>query len=422
MTAIHPPIAEQRVNEALPVALTILMISSAFAVFEPSPFDLLSLLLLAAAAVAGLRLPRPAMVPLAFAILFLLGNLLAFVEVSDFAKAARYTAISAYMFLIWILFTALFYHDAARLFGTFWRAYLIAGLISAIIGIAAFMHLLPDADLFLKHGRAKGLFKDPNVYGPFLVPVVLYAANRLFSTDGAKRWLYACALTILLTGLLLGFSRAAWGNLVVATLLLMTIRLTVTRSLRLLVGYLVSGGLIVGMLAIGIAALLQLPSVAQMMEKRATLVQPYDVGETGRFGTQKRALLLGLEKPLGTGPGEIRDEFARYPHNVYLLVLVENGWLGLAGFMGFLFSQLALGLRYLKTISRRPVGNAVDDSILIIVAVLLTTALQSLFIDTLHWRHLFMLLGVMTGSLLWAVKRSGTAPGDLGGAGQHPYR
>ncbi len=403
MTTTYPLKTEDQLAAVLPVALTVLMISGAFAIVEPSPFDLLSLLMLAGIAAAGLRLPRPAMLPLAWAIVFLLANLISFVEVSDFAKASRYTAISAYMFLIWILFTALSYYDARTLLRAFWRGYLIAALISAIVGIAAFMHLLPDADLFLKHGRAKGLFKDPNVYGPFLVPVVLYTATRFFASTGLRQLLHAGALAILLVGLLLGFSRAAWGNLVVATLVLMFARLAVTRSLRLLVSYVVSGGIIIGLLIIGIAALMQMPSVAQMMEKRATLVQSYDVGETGRFGTQKRALLLGLEKPLGTGPGEVRDEFARYPHNVYLLVLVENGWLGLAGFVAFLFSQLALGLRYLRHISHRPIDNEVDESIIIVFAVLLTTALQSLFIDTLHWRHLFMLLGVMTGSILWMI-------------------
>ena len=409
MTATPRLDASRAAARHLPAMLLVLMVSSAFAVVEPSPFDILSLLLFGLTAFVGLKLPRQVGLPLLLAILFLLANLLSFVEVSDFAKAARYTAISAYMFVIWLLFASLFYRDAQTMQRMFWRGYLIAALISAVIGIAAFLHLLPDAELFLKHGRAKGLFKDPNVYGPFLVPVVLWVGTRLFAVEGIRRLGYAVALAILLAGLLLGFSRAAWGNMVVATLVLMLTRLTVTRSLRLLVSYVVSGGVALGLLIIGIAALLQVPAVSQMMEKRASLVQEYDVGETGRFGTQKRALLLGLQKPLGTGSGEVRDEFARYPHNVYLLTLVENGWLGMASFAAFLLLQLGAGFRYLRDIGHHDIDNSVDETIVIVFAVLLTTILQSLFIDTLHWRHLFILLGVMMGSIYWS-RRQWLAP------------
>lgn len=409
MTATPRLDASRAAARHLPAMLLVLMVSSAFAVVEPSPFDILSLLLFGLTAFAGLKLPRQVGLPLLLAILFLLANLLSFVEVSDFAKAARYTAISAYMFVIWLLFASLFYRDAATMQRMFWRGYLIAALISAVIGIAAFLHLLPDAELFLKHGRAKGLFKDPNVYGPFLVPVVLWVGTRLFAVEGTRRLAHAVALAILLAGLLLGFSRAAWGNMVVATLVLMLTRLAVTRSLRLLVSYVVSGGVALGLLIIGIAALLQVPAVSQMMEKRASLVQEYDVGETGRFGTQKRALLLGLQKPLGTGSGEVRDEFARYPHNVYLLTLVENGWLGMASFTAFLLLQLGAGFRYLRDIGHHDIDNSVDETIVIVFAVLLTTILQSLFIDTLHWRHLFILLGVMMGSIYWS-RRQWLAP------------
>ncbi|MGV6816747.1 MAG: O-antigen ligase family protein [Thiotrichales bacterium] len=405
MFATSPLTAQQHIGRHLPAMLTVLMVSAAFAIIEPSPFDILSLLVFGALVLVGLRLPRQLELSFLLAVLFLMANLMSFVEVSDFAKAARYTAISAYMFILWLLFTSLFYQDAEAMQRMFWRGYLIAALLSALIGIAAFLHLLPNADLFLKHGRAKGLFKDPNVYGPFLVPAILWCGLRLFASNGAKQLGYILMLGILLVGLLLGFSRAAWGNLIMATFILLITRLVLSRSLHLLVSYVISGGVILGVLIISMTALLQLPEVSQMMEKRATLVQPYDVGETGRFGIQKRALLLGLEKPLGIGSGEVRDEFARYPHNVYVLTLVENGWLGMVSFAGFLLLQLAIGFHYLRDITRRSVSDPVDETIIVVFAVLLTTIMQSLFIDTLHWRHLFFLLGVMTGSIYWSRNR-----------------
>ncbi len=405
MFATSPLDARQYIVRHLPAMLAMLMASAALAFIEPSPFDILALLTFGALVLAGLRLPRQLELSILLAILFLMANLMSFVEVSDFAKAARYTAITAYMFVVWLLFTSLFYQDAESMQHMFWRGYLIAALLSALIGIAAFLQVLPNAELFLKHDRAKGLFKDPNVYGPFLVPAILWSSLRLFASTGVKQLGYILMLGILLLGLLLGFSRAAWGNLVLATLVLMVANLMVARSLQRLVSYVISSGVILGVLIISMTALLQIPMVSQMMEKRATLVQSYDVGETGRFGIQKRALLLGLEKPLGIGSGEVRDEFSRYPHNVYVLTLVENGWLGMVSFAAFLLLQLAIGFHYLRDMRQRAVSGPIDETILVVFAVLFTTILQSLFIDTLHWRHFFILLGVMTGSIYWSRNR-----------------
>ena len=44
------------------------------------------------------------------------------------------------------------------------------------LGIVGYFDLLPGAhELLTRYGRATGPFKDPNVFGPFLVPALVYA-------------------------------------------------------------------------------------------------------------------------------------------------------------------------------------------------------------------------------------------------------
>ena len=38
-----------------------------------------------------------------------------------------------------------------------------------------------------RYGRATGLFKDPNVFGPFLVPALIYGLSRLTRRAFARR-------------------------------------------------------------------------------------------------------------------------------------------------------------------------------------------------------------------------------------------
>ncbi len=49
------------------------------------------------------------------------------------------------------------------------RAYLLAALLATVAGYIGFFHLLPGADIFLDGVRVSATFKDPNVYGPFLI-------------------------------------------------------------------------------------------------------------------------------------------------------------------------------------------------------------------------------------------------------------
>ena len=66
--------------------------------------------------------------------------------------------------------------------------------------------------------RAQGLFKDPNVFGPFLIPAALIALEEALRPRvlGVRRPAAVARTRVLVLGILFAFSRAGWLNLAVA--------------------------------------------------------------------------------------------------------------------------------------------------------------------------------------------------------------
>jgi len=81
-------------------------------------------------------------------------------------------------------------------------------------GYVGFFHLIPQYALFLDNERVSATFKDPNVYGPFLIfPLLLLIIG--FMTRGI-RITGLVIMAALLGGLFLSFSRGAWIHFIVS--------------------------------------------------------------------------------------------------------------------------------------------------------------------------------------------------------------
>ena len=187
--------------------------------FDPAPVDAVIAVLVAVALVTGRidlrRVPAPALVLVG---VLLAVNLVSGVAVDDIPLAAQYFSITLYLavFAVWLCS----YLAAQRRVRLVVGAYVAGAAVSALLGTLALVSAIPGlpADLFVAYGtRATGLFQDPNVFGPFLVPAALIMLEETLIPRLLRlgRPLSAVLFAVLTIGVLLSYSRAAWLNLVV---------------------------------------------------------------------------------------------------------------------------------------------------------------------------------------------------------------
>jgi O-antigen ligase len=246
--------------------------------------------------------------------------------------------------------------------------------------------------------RARGPFKDPNVYGPFLVPVAVFAVSRM-ATGGKHGATFYLPLFVLISfGLLISFSRGAWLNYFGSLALFGTLLFLSDRGAASRVRIMLVGLVLLCCAATMVVAAVSNERVAGLFFQRTAIVQKYDIAEGGRFAAQQRAIQTAAARPWGIGPGRSDEEFGLEPHNLYLHVLVEGGWLSGIGFYGLILFSFYRA---------RPLfGQHFPFRIEAFVAVssLVGILSQSFFIDSTHWRHLWLLMAMLWG--LVAISRN----------------
>jgi hypothetical protein len=278
------------------------------------------------------------------------------------------------------------------------RAYTAIAVISAIVGTLGYLGILHiGVDLTL-YGRAKALFKDPNVFGPFLILPAVAALQRLLFGTRRQILVNGTIVLILLIGVFVSFSRAAWGNLLGSAVLMFLLSFALEANARDKVRMIIIAmvGIICVLVALG--GLLSIPSVGRLFTERASVEQNYDSGENGRFGRQGFAFELALAHPLGIGPGEFRTlRNTEEPHDTYANVLHVYGWGGALCYYGLIIMTLirGLGALFKRSANRR--------LLIPLMSVYIPLVIEAGIIDIDHWRHYFLLLGVLWG--LMAVSR-----------------
>jgi O-antigen ligase len=231
--------------------------------------------------------------------------------------------------------------------------------------------------------RLTFLFSDPNVYGAYLVSAfVLYAALLIKSCEtrvqNTKLLAFCFALALLLFAILLTGSRGAYlqGILVMVLFLLLERKNLKAYMFRTIVPI---------MLFVVVSSYLIMSTVDETSLNRLT------ASDLPRIENLSFAKELLSERDLhsiliGTGNGSYEsfspDGFSA--HNIYLRLIIENGVLGLSLFLFFLFG---VGYRIFRH-ERSIVTHAVFASVIGILV-------HGLFIDTLHWRHFWLLLGLL---------------------------
>lgn len=399
----HPQRAALRLVGSGMVAFGVFL--SGFVISEPAPYELMMAVQIALWFLLGLKISRPVAPLLILLLLFNVGGILSLTVMADISEGPMYMAVSTFLALSAVFYAAIIEDGHQRLLLIF-RAWVAGALITAILGILGYFHAFAGAEIFTLYDRAKGAFQDPNVFGPYLVAPALYLMYRLLSGSLARAPLYIAGLLVLTLGIFLSFSRAAWGLYLFATLMLVAVMLLKERTaaFRLKIFSLSLAAMVLLIVAIG--GVLQSKKVDELFLNRAKLVQSYDGARLGRFERHKIGFLMAMERPLGLGPMVLGKMFGEDEHNIWLKSLTTYGWLGFVCYVTLIWSTLIIGFRSL--LRERP-----WQPYLMIAWILIAGhALIGNVIDIDHWRHVYLLFGIVWGcfALEQRHRRDRTAP------------
>jgi len=366
------------------------ILASPFVFIEPSPYEVFVGLLALGAFAAGVTVERKVMPLLFLLLIWNVSGLAALVPVIHDRDAVMFVVISFYMAVTAIVFACLFARDSVRRLEIMRTAHILAGLIAAIIGIVGYFDLVPGAwDNFTLYNRAKATFKDPNVFGPYLILPVLFLIQGLL-IKGLK-FRYVAAALIILVALLLTFSRAAWGHFVFSAALMVALMFAASSSARFrarLASFSVLTALGVGVL---VAGMLSVGTIGDVFKERASLIQEYDVGGGGRFTKQEDSIPVLLERPNGLGPYQFRNFYGQDPHDVYLNAFSSYGWVGGISYAILVIFTLWAG--YANVLKRTPW----QPYFIAALATYTGVAFEGFVVDTDHWRHYYLLMGIVWG-------------------------
>jgi len=369
------------------VALGFLIFGVVFS--QPALPDLVFGLIILVAVLTGgerwtLRRAPPVVVYLLGAIFVI--NVVAAAWARSLPEAALFITITGYLIAFGLWLTA--YVDSADRARRVMECVTIGATVIAVFTLLALFLPFPGRHLLTYYSatRAKGLFEDPNVFGAFMsIPLGLMLAElvepRLLSWR--RRWLF---LVLIVSGaaVLFSFSRAAWLN---AVLLLVTMIAVYAVRRR-------GGRQAIATVGVGFAVAAILIPIVLFTGSSSFLVgrvqfQSYD---NARFHGQDASLQLARTHVFGIGPGQYAQTVGIAAHSTYLRALGEEGVLGFTLIVALFLVTLILAW-----------GNVVAGRTTFGISASLLFGLwvgliaNSIFIDTLHWRHLWLVAG-----LIWA--------------------
>lgn len=359
-----------------------------FVFVEPAPYDLFLALVIPLWMLLGLSVPRAASPLILLMILFLAGGVLAASQAKHLDEQPIYLAVSAFLALSACFFACLIAQDRKKL-DVLTSAWMGAAVVTSLLGICGYFGL--TGELFVKYGRASGGFQDPNVFGPFLIFPFLLLVRRVLAGSARDVVLSGGLALVIFAGVFLSFSRATWalallGALMIGALLFMTERSPLMRARYIGLG--AAGAVLVVLL---VAVALSIPAVSELFQERAQVVQDYDSGYMGRFERHAVGFNMMLDYPLGIGAMEFGKIFGEDEHDIWLKALTTYGWLGFAAFLTLVVWTLLAGLPLLfRTSDLQPIAQ-------VAYITFLGHILMATVIDIDHWRHFFLLFGILWG-------------------------
>lgn len=357
------------------------MLTSAYVSIEPAPTDILLILATCIALLLNrFYVSKQMMLGIVILLLFSIANFMSIWVAYKAEDGLNYFIITLYLMITWLGIVGFGEIYGARVAEKIMSYYAIGAGVTALFAFGVYFELIQGRSEWFLFERIKLFFKDPNVFGPYFVLPAVYMFGLL---EQRRRFIYAILLVLFVGAVFISFSRAAWLNLAIAMLiyyLLPRIKKHHWRS-----GLTVYLGIVAVVIVI---AVLKNRTLLMQFTERAS-IQHYD---SERFASQEIAWREGVLSPLGKGPGQSDALLAIAPHNVYARIFYENGWLGLGMLIIFLLVTLYVCMRKFHSIRYGYVYR-------ICFAVVVGHIVNGFFIDTLHWRHFWVVLALAWISL-----------------------
>ncbi len=392
------PIARGLSAKSLGLALVWLTMALSSVVFaEPAPYDALMIGLMVLLPMLGLVTFSNGLV-LFLAAWLVLGaaGLISAVGSGAIDVSVKHIAITIFLSISAALIAAFVRNNPERHTRLIISGLLFASLLAVVAGAIGYFNLLPGAnELFTKFGRTRGTFKDPNVFGPFLVPALLYCVHSMATARAGRAIVMGLLAGLFFLGLLVSFSRGAWLNAGIALTVYAYMVFVVSRSnlFRLKLLAIVAFALCGAMLAI--AGAMQIESIGDLVRARASFTMEYDTGPEGRFGGQLLALKTIAISPMGIGAREFaRVLHGQDVHNVYLSMFLNAGWIGGFLYLSIVMATIIAGFRYALH------ANPTQGIFIVMLSAFVGLAAEGLIVDTDHWRHFFVIIGLVWGLML----------------------
>jgi putative inorganic carbon (HCO3(-)) transporter len=300
---------------------------------------------------------------------------------------------------------------------------LSTGALAALHGIYQFLLQVGPEEfvLFGRFLRAYGTFEQPNPYAGYLgltfpLAVGLVVAAMVTIGNRARGWWLAWAAgtgTLMLTAIVMSWSRGAWLGVAVAAVAMFAA--VVARSSRVvllgaLFAFIVIYGLSAGGLSLAPASVVQrfadfLPYLG-VMDVRGVEVTDANFAVLERMAHWQSALEMWKDHLwLGVGIGNYEPVYAQYAlplwalplghaHNYYLNVAAEAGFLGLAAYLFLWGAALLVSWQATRRATGWHWGVALG-----VLGVLVHLSVHNFF-DNLYvhgiYLHVAILLGIGT--------------------------
>jgi hypothetical protein len=411
LPAVETP-ANALADKLLHVVLYITLLSSFYVIIEPAPYEYLAAVLGFACVLARVSVPR-LVLPLFVLLLIrdaggaigllkildsgwmrLQGEPTVHPETFDYPDSIRFLATSFYLGLSGVMIACIASQDTMRRISTIRSAYVTAAVIASILGLAGYFSfnygLFPHLDFLTANDRATGGFKGPNDLGGFLIAPLMWLIQG-FMTDRIRlRNLVACI--VIFVTLLLTFSRGAWGSSFLSGLLLVYF-LFVTqkdrRSQNRIILFVLAGA---AFAIVTFTLLSSLDVVHHMFVERSQL-QSYDISadNRSRLNLEEDSFREMFNHPLGMGPWGFAHATNWVSHEVYVGTFLNHGWIGGFAFLTLITLTLSVGLRSIW------ISTPWQPFLIATYVSFIAMTFEGVWGDIDHWRHFYVLLGLVWG-------------------------